>query len=74
MTGYLPPARRWCGQPETLLEAGEGCLISVVGDDLAVENEFPGLLSGDSGVDLGVGAGEILAVGDSSRTTMPFFA
>ena len=44
------------GNPETLLESGEGRLVTVVGHHLAVEQEVPGALSRHSGADLGVGA------------------
>ena len=60
------------GNTETLLESGEGRLVTVVGHDLAVEQETPGGLSRHSGVDLGVGGGEILArTKRRSRTSLP---
>jgi hypothetical protein len=52
---------RRAADSETLLEPGEGRLVTVVRHHLAVEQETPGALGRHCGADLGVGRGEILA-------------
>ena len=51
-----------CGgvrHPEALLEPTERCLLPVVRDDLAVQEDVPSPLGGHRRSDLGVGAGEV---------------